>query len=155
MVELAMSALQLGHARPRVETESFAGRTEQTSSCFNWATRVRAWKPVTLWCASSIVMSFNWATRVRAWKRQSGILCRNPYARFNWATRVRAWKRHIEDDGRIHPDLLQLGHARPRVETAPELTPSPPAVACAFASTNLLYPSTRSLTPESATLGSS
>src|SRR6266540_841910 len=92
MVELAMSALQLGHARPRVETESFAGRTEQTSSCFNWATRVRAWKPVTLWCASSIVMSFNWATRVRAWKRQSGILCRNPYARFNWATRVRAWK---------------------------------------------------------------
>src|SRR6266498_1883278 len=118
MVELAMSALQLGHARPRVETESFAGRTEQTSSCFNWATRVRAWKPVTLWCASSIVMSFNWATRVRAWKRQSGILCRNPYARFNWATRVRAWKLYEPTTSPSASQTLQLGHARPRVETA-------------------------------------
>jgi len=59
--------LQLGHARPRVETSpQIEERTAMER--FNWATRVRAWKLTIPDSTKLPLKSFNWATRVRAWK---------------------------------------------------------------------------------------
>ncbi len=102
--------LQLGHARTRVELLKLPFRS------FNWATRVRAWKSPADCRICTEGRCFNWATRVRAWKFQYLLLRCRGYFSFNWATRVRAWK-CIPDEGTFsEEDLLQLGHARTRVE---------------------------------------
>ncbi len=74
----ATISLQLGHARPRVETlgprASARGNPSEGfpvslyESSFNWATRVRAWKPYFHNVSRVRGLRFNWATRVRAWK---------------------------------------------------------------------------------------
>jgi len=88
----SLTLLQLGHARPHVETiERDAGfplfdvasigprasargnsgcgfHTRSNKTCFNWATRVRAWKQVLPGLVKRRAAGFNWATRVRAWK---------------------------------------------------------------------------------------
>ncbi len=113
--------LQLGHARPRVETLEFQEFLDELKG-FNWATRVRAWKPYYPGCeCASCSKSFNWATRVRAWKPRDRYRGRAPNNRFNWATRVRAWKLRYLGGKPKQDYTLQLGHARPRVETPPEL----------------------------------
>jgi len=118
--------------------------TSPLLGAFNWATRVRAWKPLRPNRTRAARKCFNWATRVRAWKPHLKRFLFDAETGFNWATRVRAWKPTSDDasagryyfasigpraSARGNPFLgfvlfvsfepLQLGHARPRVETRP------------------------------------
>ncbi len=62
---------------------------------------------------------FNWATRVRAWKYKIWRMARRSKKGFNWATRVRAWKSYSLCPSCSAQTPLQLGHARTRVEIIP------------------------------------
>jgi len=110
--------LQLGHARPRVETHLRRCERRPLLFRFNWATRVRAWKPTSddasagrYYFASIgprasargnpflgfvLFVSFEPLQLGHARPRvETRPACFNPahlYAGFNWATRVRAWK---------------------------------------------------------------
>src|SRR6266545_1915468 len=109
--------LQLGHARPRVETrctgrESVEGLAAsigpRASARGNEALVQGRRRPDRLQLGHArprvetspqieertAMERFNWATRVRAWKLTIPDSTKLPLKSFNWATRVRAWKQN-------------------------------------------------------------
>ena len=110
----------MGHARPRVETgcRSFSPSPLWIASIGPRASARGNAAPFLRAVACDLLDRFNWATRVRAWKpswaipralrancasigprasargnRSRHSCSRDRSYRFNWATRVRAWKR--------------------------------------------------------------
>src|SRR6266545_467284 len=119
MVIASITWLQLGHARPRVETRQSPHHSTRRPG-FNWATRVRAWKLV----AARLVLRRSGSLQLgharprvetlrlfcEQWRAISWIASIGPRA----SARGNLPGRSLGLSG---PIALQLGHARPRVET--------------------------------------